>query len=180
MISLGNTVVKFLKEKIRTRYVVEASDLFELFLNMGILEDVESLNLVLEHLENSNIDVNFRDNQSEYYERYKRIEKVYKFMKTTKIRKDEVLGMMKKVDTIKPKLDTSWMEVYRISEDEEIEEKLELSSVMNPDLENLQQRIIDESTNRIINELNQMSDEERLQQAMERLNELHNIINNNQ
>lgn len=183
MSNLGDTVIKFLGEKIKQRYVVEAHDLFELFLNMGILEDQDSLNMVLEYLDSKNVDVNFRDNQSEYYEKYKRIERVYKFMKTTNINKEKVLTMMNKVDTIKPKLDTSWMERYRTVNDEEPESKEPMTATpfeINPDLENLQQRIIDESTNRIINELSQMSDEERLQQAMESLNELHNIINNNQ
>lgn len=183
MKNLGDVVVKLLGEKIKQRYVVEAHDLFELFLNMGILEDQDSLNIVLERLESKNVDVNFRDNQSDYYEKYKRIERVYKFMKTTNINKEKVLTMMNKVDTIKPKLDTSWMERYRAQNDEEPESEEPVTATpieINPDLANLQQRIVEESTNKIISELNQISDEERLEHAMERLNELNNIINNNQ
>lgn len=183
MSNLGDTVIKFLGEKIKQRYVVEAHDLFELFLNMGIIEDQDLLNMVLEHLESRNIDVNFRDNQSDLYEKYKRIERVYKFMKTTNINKEKVLTMMNKVDTIKPKLDTSWMEQYRAQNDEEPEsEELKTATPIeiNPDLANLQQRIVEESTNRIISELNQMSDEQRFEHAMNRINELQNIINNNQ
>lgn len=183
MSNLGDTVLKFLREKIKQRYVVEAHDLFELFLNMGILEDQDSLNMVLEHLESKNVDINFKDNQSYYYEKYKRIEKIYKFMKTTNINKDKVLTMMNKVDTIKPKLDTSWMERYRSVDDEEPnseEPKTATPIEINPDLVNLQQRIDEETKNRLISEMNQMSDEQRLEHAMDRINELQNIINNNQ
>lgn len=182
MKNIGDAVIKFLGEKIKQRYVVEAADLFELFSNMGILEDIDSMSIVLEHLENENVDVHFGVNESENYEKFKKIEKIYKFMKTTNINKDKVTSMMKKIDMIKPKLDTSWMEPYRQIENEIIEETIEekpaSSSIMNPNLANLQETLVEESTNKIISELNQTSDEERLLFAMERLNELHNIINN--
>lgn len=160
--NLGDTVIKFLGENVKQRYVVEAEDLFQLFSDMGILEDVDSLTVVLEHLENRNIDVNFKDNQNGYYAIYKSIENLYKFIKNTNINREKISNIMKKADNIKPPPDTSWMEFYRIDDEKELKPQTPVTET-NP-----------------IN-MNQISDEVRLLQAMEsRVNELHNIINNNQ
>lgn len=177
---LGDFAIRQLKDKIKTRYVIQSDDLFNLFTNMGIVDDYDALYNILEYMEESNIDVNFGTN-NEHYKKFKSIESAYQFAKTTKIRRESIIKIMNKVDNTNVHLNDEWMSRYRTDEDD-VKPEPNVIPILetNPDLENLRQRIVDESTNRVINELNQMSDEERLQHAMERLNELHNIINNNQ
>ena len=137
MSELGDTVVKFLNDKKKQRWVVESADLFELLSQMGILNDVESLNVVIEHLENSEIDVNFRDTDIEYYKIFKAFEKQYKFFKNFKKNRADVLKMINKVDDIKIKPDDSWLESYRNDNQENIKPTMEQINELNNILNNI-------------------------------------------
>jgi len=181
MSNLGDTVVRFLGDKKKQRWIIESSDLFELLNNMGILNDPEALNVVLEHLEDSGIDVNFRDTDSEYYKIFKDIERRFKFLKDMKFKRQNVTDLIKKMDDINVKPDDSWLDSYRndTEEDENPVDTVRPPVEVNPDIVALNERIMNEVTDRIIHNMNQMSDEQRLEQAMNQLNDLHNIINNN-
>jgi hypothetical protein len=137
MSELGDTVVKFLNDKKKQRWVVESADLFELLSQMGILNDVESLNIVIEHLENSEIDVNFRDTDTGYYKIFKDIERRYKFIKKMNFVRKDVTEIIKKVDDIKIKPDDSWLESYRNDNQENIKPTMEQINELNNILNNI-------------------------------------------
>jgi len=178
MSKLGDTVIKFLNDKKKQRWVIEAADLFNLLNSMGILDDVDSMFIVIEDLENSDIDVNFRDTDIEYYKIFKAFEKQYKFFKSLKYNRADVVKMINKVDEIEVKLDDDWLQLYKNDDEAETTETT-TTGQLNPDLLKLNEKIKNEITDRIIQNLNQVSDEERMQLAMEQINELNNIINNN-
>ncbi len=137
MSELGDTVIKFLNDKKKQRWVIEAADLFNLLNSMGILDDVDSMFIVIEDLENSNIDVNFRDTDIEYYKIFKAFEKQYKFFKNFKKNRADVLKMINKVDDIKIKPDDSWLESYRNDNQENIEPTMEQINELNNILNNI-------------------------------------------
>lgn len=178
--NLSDFVIRQLKDKIKTRYVIESDELFNLFHYMGIVDDYDALYNILEHMEVSNIDVNFGTN-NEHYRKFKSIESAYKFAKTTKIRRESIVNIMNKVDNYNVPLNNEWMSIYRTDEDDSKPEPHVVPVFeTNPDLERLQTRIKNEIESKAEEEFNQMSDEERLEHAMNLITETQNFINNNQ
>lgn len=64
------------------RWVIESELLFELFQNMGVMEDYDVLMDILEYLDNNRIDVHFKDkHQDNQFRKFKQIEKSYQMRK---------------------------------------------------------------------------------------------------
>jgi hypothetical protein len=99
---LGETIKKFLGEKIQQRLVVEASDFYPLLVNMGIIHDDEEMLKVFEYLDEAKIDINFREIDSELLTKHKTFKAKANFFRKINIDNSHVKDMMKKVDTIKP------------------------------------------------------------------------------
>lgn len=179
MSKIGSTVVKYLKELLRTRYVVEADDLFNLFNNMGIIDDDDMTYEILEYFDANDIDVHFKNQDDNLYKRFKDIERRFKLVKKLEFNREKVVKVIEKVDTINPKIhDDKWLNEYQNidKEDEEIDAP---PNIMNPDLIKLNDKIIQEIQGRMIQELSEIPDEERLRHATEQLAQLNNAINNN-
>jgi hypothetical protein len=178
MSKIGSTVVKYLEGLKRTRYVVEADDLFNLFNNMGIIDDDITYE-ILEYFDTSNIDIHFKNQDDNHYKRFKDIERRYKTMKKVRFNREKVVKIIEKVDSIKPKIyDEEWLNEYR-NDEEEIEETDPTPDNLNPSLMVLNDRIRDEIRGKILQELSEIPDEERLRHATEQLVQLNNLINNN-
>ena len=137
----------------------------------------EETALFLEHLDNNNIDVNFKSADSGHYKLFKNMEKRYKFLQQMKFKRKDVIEVIDKVNEIKVKPDDSWLENYRNDNEEPQNDGTVIEE--NPDILALNERFKNEIANNMIKHINQMTDEERMQDAMTQLNELHNIINNN-
>lgn len=179
MSKIGQTVVKYLGDKVKQRFVVESSDLFEMFNKMGITDDSDSVTDIMEYLDENNIDVNFKEGDQETHRRFKIMKEQFRIIKELKIKRKRSSELMKKMDEIIVRPQGEWLEQYRTDSDDEIIHQTS-PAVTNPELEELNQRIQKQIKDRLIERLNEMTDEERMEHAINQLYNVNNEINNNQ
>ena len=99
---LGETIRKFLGEKVQQRFIVEASDLYPLLYNMGIINDDEEMLKIFEYLDEVKIDINFRENDAVFMTKHKSFKAKANFFRKIDVDKSYVSKIIKKVETIKP------------------------------------------------------------------------------
>lgn len=166
---LGNFVEKFIGENKKQRWVIESTILYELFRNMGIIDDMDSLTEIYEHLDEQKIDINFGVHTGVEYKKFKQIDASFKVIKRLKISSRSVNELIKKVDSIKVPVDNEWMERYRKQEEGEVtkeEEPTVVGDDINTPLNNLQNRIREIEERAHVTKLSIMSDEDLFEHAM--------------
>jgi hypothetical protein len=89
--TLGDYVIKFLKEKTETRKIIKCDDFFQLVNDMGISDDSDEIINIINYLEDNNTDINFHDAKTgDFYRRFRNIEKKVQLSKMLKGTKTEV------------------------------------------------------------------------------------------
>jgi hypothetical protein len=117
--TLGDYVIKFLKEKTETRKIIKCDDFFQLVSDMGINDDSDEIINIINYLEENNTDINFHDAKTgDFYRRFRNIEKKVQLSKMLKGTKTEVQQLIEKVDKIKVSERPDWMEMYRNDDDD--------------------------------------------------------------
>lgn len=109
---LGNFVIKRLDGKIKTKKIIDSIDFFDLIEKMGFDDDDIEVGDIIDYLEDNNVDVNFKEGQSEEYKRFKKVRHNYNILKKLKINKDGIRDMMVKVDNIHPPERPNWLLEY--------------------------------------------------------------------
>jgi len=166
--TLGDYVIKFLKEKTETRKIIKCDDFFQLVNDMGISDDSDEIINIINYLEDNNTDINFHDAKTgDFYRRFRNIEKKVQLSKILNGTKTEVQKLIEKVDKIKVQERPDWLEMYK---DDSTDEKIE-ESKMKVSNENPFQRI----TNMLIQELKEQVENE----PEVTLEEINNKLNNN-
>lgn len=181
MNKIGKTFVKYLGDKIKQRLVVESSDLFEMMNNMGITDDSETVIDIMEHLDENNIDVHFKEGDQENHRRFKIMKQQFRIFTDLKVRRKRSVELIKKMDEIKIKPQGEWLEQYRNSDsEEEFKPGYNNGPETNPELDELNQRIKNQVFEEMKERLNKMTDEERFEHAINQIENIRNQINNNQ
>ena len=143
--TLGDFVIKYLKEKTQTRKVIKCVDFFQLIIDMGLSDECVEVMSIVEYLDQNEIDINFDETGGDYYSRFKSIERKVKLSKMLQGSKTEVQKMIEKVDSIKIQERPDWLDYYRDEEDDE-----DTIPIATSDRDrNLGQDIIDRLTNKI-------------------------------
>lgn len=101
---IGQTVEKFLGEKIQKIFVVEASDLFDLVKNMGIYGDDDEMLKVIEHFDESKIEIKFQKNDEVFKDKLKKLKYKSNFYKKINTCKSHIVDIIKKTDTAAKKI----------------------------------------------------------------------------
>jgi hypothetical protein len=143
--TLGDYVIKFLKEKTETRKIIKCDDFFQLVTDMGISDDSDEIVNIIYHLEDNKIDINFHDAKTQnFYNRFRNIEKKVQMSKMLIGSKTEVQKMIEKVESIKVQERPDWLEMYRNDDDDNT------TSIATSDRDrNLGQDIIDRLTKEV-------------------------------
>jgi hypothetical protein len=143
--TLGDYVIKFLKEKTETRKIIKCDDFFQLVTDMGISDDSDEIVNIIYHLEDNKIDINFHDAKTQnFYNRFRNIEKKVQMSKMLIGSKTEVQKMIEKVESIKVQERPDWLEMYRNDDDDNT------TSIETSDRDrNLGQDIIDRLTKEV-------------------------------
>lgn len=116
--SLGEFVVKFLKNKTETRKIIKCDDFFQLLNDMGLSDDDNEVIDIIDYLDSNNTDINFHGAKTQnYYNRFRNIEKKVQLSKLLKGSKSEVQKLIEEVDKIKVPERPDWLEMYRDDED---------------------------------------------------------------
>jgi hypothetical protein len=115
--SIPQFIVDKLKDKIVTKLVLNSYDLYEQCFKMGILEDNEVMEKVINYLDENNIDINFNATDKEFYNRYRFIESRIKMGKRIKDNGRHINDTMKRVLNIKVDQRPEWLETYRDDEE---------------------------------------------------------------
>jgi hypothetical protein len=169
--TLGDYVIKFLKEKTETRKIIKCDDFFQLVSDMGISDDSDEIINIINYLEDNNTDINFHDAKTgDFYRRFRNIEKKVQLSKMLKGTKTEVQQLIEKVDKIKVSERPDWVEMYRNDDDDNT------TSIATSDRDrNLGQDIID----RLTKEVRDRVENEPGITLEEIRQEINNEINNN-
>lgn len=110
-------IVDKLEDKIVTKRVLNSYDLYEQCFKMGIWEDNEVMEKIINYLDENNIDVNFNAASKEFYDRYRFIESRIKMGKKIKDKGRYINDTMKRVLNIKIDQRPEWLEEYRDDEE---------------------------------------------------------------
>ena len=142
--SLGEFVIKFLKDKTQTRKIIKCDDFFQLIEDMGITDDSDEIVNIIYYLEDNQTDINFHGAKTQnFYTRYRNIERKVQMSKMLKGSKPEVQKLIEKVESITVKERPDWLEMYRNDDEDE-------SPVAYTDKDNnLGKSILDRLTNEI-------------------------------
>lgn len=127
---LGYFVLRILDKKIKTKKIIDSIHFFDLIEKMGFDDDDIEVGDIIDYLEDNNVDVNFKEGQSEEYKRFKKVRHKYNILKKLKINKDGIRDMMVKVDNIHPPERPDWLLEY-MDDDEEIDNKVDINSLGN-------------------------------------------------
>lgn len=142
--SLGEFVIKFLKDKTQTRKIIKCDDFFQLIEDMGITDESDEVIGIINYLEENNTDINFHGaNTQHFYTRFRNIERKVQMTKMLKWSKPEVQKLIEKVESVTVKERPDWLEIYRNDDEDE-------SPVAYTDKDNnLGKSILDRLTNEI-------------------------------
>lgn len=142
--SLGEFVIKFLKDKTQTRKIIKCDDFFQLIEDMGITDESNEVIGIINYLEENNTDINFHGpNIQHFYTRFRNIERKVQMTKMLKGSKLEVQKLIEKVESVTVKERPDWLEIYRNDDEDE-------SPVAYTDKDNnLGKSILDRLTNEI-------------------------------
>jgi hypothetical protein len=142
--TLGEFVIKFLKDKTETRKIIKCDDFFQLINDMGLNDDNDEVIDIIDYLDNNNIDINFHNAKTgDFYNRFRNIERKVQMSKMLKGSKPEVQKLIEKVESITVKERPDWLETYR--NDDEGESPVAYTDKDN----NLGKSILDRLTNEI-------------------------------
>jgi hypothetical protein len=101
---IGQTVEKFLGEKIQKFFVVKSSDLLDLVKNMGIYNDDDEMLKVIEHFDESKIEIKFQMNDEVFKDKVNKLKFKSNFYKKINTRKSHIVDIIKKTDTAATKI----------------------------------------------------------------------------
>jgi hypothetical protein len=147
--TLGEFVIKFLKDKTETRKIIKCDDFFQLINDMGLNDDNDEVIDIIDYLDNNNIDINFHNAKTgDFYNRFRNIEKKVQLSKMLNGTKPEVKKLIEKVDSIKVQERPDWLDYYR-NDDEDT-----TPIVTSERDRNLGQDIIDRLTNEVKERIN--------------------------
>jgi hypothetical protein len=147
--TLGEFVIKFLKDKTETRKIIKCDDFFQLINDMGLNDDNDEVIDIIDYLDNNNIDINFHNAKTgDFYNRFRNIERKVQISKMLKGSETEVQKMIKKVESIKVQERPDWLDYYR-NDDEDT-----TPIVTSERDRNLGQDIIDRLTNEVKERIN--------------------------
>jgi Fe2+ transport system protein B len=161
---LGDFVLRQLDEKVKTKKIIDSIDFFDLIGKMGFDDDDIEVGNIIDYLEDNNVDINFKEGQSEEYKRFKKIGHSYKIIKKLKIKKEDIRNTMDKVDNIHPPERPDWLLKYMDDDENQVGQYHTFSE------DSPYQRIQD-----IINEEFKQQAETRAEELM---NEFRNNLNN--
>jgi hypothetical protein len=147
--TLGEFVIKFLKDKTETRKIIKCDDFFQLINDMGLNDDNDEVIDIIDYLDNNNIDINFHNAKTgDFYNRFRNIEKKVQLSKMLNGTEPEVKKLIEKVDSIKVQERPDWLDYYR-NDDEDT-----TPIVTSERDRNLGQDIIDRLTNEVKERIN--------------------------
>lgn len=172
--NIGYVVQKYLKDKIKIRYVIEASDFFNILESMGIMEDTDELYNILEYFDNEKIDMHFNDDDVELYKKFKITKANIEFLKTIKINRSRIKSVMDKSGNLnfqKLANNTYFLKTYK----EEIEPEVGVVESMTIDssLTELHEKLLKLKVNTLSETINK-SDEELMRDAINKYNQIKN------
>lgn len=172
--NIGYVVQKYLKDKIKIRYVIEASDFFNILESMGIMEDTDELHNILEYFDNEKIDMHFNDDDVELYKKFKITKANIEFLKTIKINRSRIKSVMDKSGNLnfqKLANNTYFLKTYK----EEIEPEVGVVESMTIDssLTELHEKLLKLKVNTLSETINK-SDEELMRDAINKYNQIKN------
>ena len=172
--NIGYVVQKYLKDKIKIRYVIEASDFFNILESMGIMEDTDELYNILEYFDNEKIDMHFNDDDVELYKKFKITKANIEFLKTIKINRSRIKSVMDKSGNLnfqKLANNTYFLKTYK----EEIEPEVGVVESMTIDssLTELHEKLLKRKVNTLSETINK-SDEELMRDAINKYNQIKN------
>lgn len=181
MSNLGKVFIKYLGDKVKPKLIVESFDFFQMIINMGIADDSDSVYDIMEHLDENNIDINFREGETDNHRRFKMMKQQLRLIKELKIKRKRSAELMKKLEEIKIEPKLEWLQEYRYSGfEDEITDDGVVKPFVNPELDELNKRIQNKIKEKMTEQLNQMTDDERFEHAVNLLTETNNLLNNNQ
>jgi hypothetical protein len=137
MEKLNEFIIKQLNDKKTQRWIIMAVDLFELCINMAIIDDDDLMIDIIKYLEENEIDINFSGGEN-FHKDFVRLEHKIKMEKMLNGSKTEVQKIIEKVESIKVPERPDWLSDYM---DDEVE--IKTSPVVNEDVANQLQRIGD-------------------------------------
>lgn len=147
-------IEKQIQSKKEQRWVIPSEYLFTLFESMGIMDEQDTLMDILEYLEESKIDVNFKSEaQDIIFRKFKSIEQAYKMRKVLGHKKDEIKQHINKVMNTKVIPDDTYFKTFMTDDEEVITELIEDIPSFNKDLENLQSKVDKERNDRMIRQI---------------------------
>ena len=172
--NIGYVVQKYLKDKIKIRYVIEASDFFNILESMGIMEDTDELHNILEYFDNEKIDMHFNDDDVELYKKFKITKANIEFLKTIKINRSRIKSVMDKSGNLnfqKLANNTYFLKTYK----EEIEPEVGVVERVTIDssLTELHEKLLKLKVNTLSETINK-SDEELMRDAINKYNQIKN------
>lgn len=172
--NIGYVVQKYLKDKIKIRYVIEASDFFNILESMGIMEDTDELYNILEYFDNEKIDMHFNDDDVELYKKFKITKANIEFLKTIKINRSRIKSVMDKSGNLnfqKLANNTYFLKTYK----EEIEPEVGVVERVTIDssLTELHEKLLKLKVNTLSETINK-SDEELMRDAINKYNQIKN------
>jgi hypothetical protein len=113
MSKLGEFVLRQIKDNIETKKILDSEIFMDLITKMGIHDDWESLSEVISNLHENKIELNFKETDYDNYQYYKRAIKYVKFYKNMIPRKEIISEINHRIDLVKPKIDSTFLESYR-------------------------------------------------------------------
>jgi hypothetical protein len=113
MSKLGEFVLRQINDKIETKKILDSEIFIDLITKMGIQEDWESLSEVVSSLNENKIELNFKETDYDNYQYYKRVIQYIKFYKNILFKKEIFSELNHRIDLIKPKIDSTFLESYR-------------------------------------------------------------------
>ena len=113
MSKLGEFVLRQIKDNIETKKILDSEIFMDLITKMGIHDDWESLSEVISSLNENKIELNFKETDYDNYQFYKRTIQYTKLYKNMILKKEIISELNHRVDSIKPKIDSTFLESYR-------------------------------------------------------------------
>lgn len=126
---LGDFVLRRLDEKVKTKKIIDSIDFFDLIEKMGFNDDDIEVGDIIDYLDDNDVDINFKEGQSDEYKRFKKIKHNYNILKKLKIKKEDIRDMMVKVDNIHPPERPDWLLEYMDDEKKISRDKDDVTSL---------------------------------------------------
>jgi hypothetical protein len=117
MSSLGGFFLKQIQSSIVTKKVIESSVFMDLIHKMGIKDDLESLQEIVNYLSYNNIEVNFKETERDNYKYFKMIQNSVLLIKNSKMKKEYFNELITKSMNKMPEIESSFLEKYRNEDD---------------------------------------------------------------